>query len=170
MGVLVLFLVGYLALALQATWVHYLALAGITPDLPVVATVLIALVRGPSIGTTAGFLIGLGQDVTNPAFLGLNALTKCLLGYAAGNMRERFDAGTAPSAALVLFVSAVANDLLYLTIRTRLVLSEILVGLATRSLPTAVYTAVLGAFVFVLLGTFAGRRTHRLGRSRLTGH
>jgi rod shape-determining protein MreD len=162
-------LIGYLSLALQATWVHYLGIAGIAPDLPLVATVLIALLRGAGAGTAGGFLIGLGQDLTNPAFLGLNALVSCLLGYAVGSLRERFDAGTAPTAAAVLFAATLAHDLLYLTIQTRLVLSEILVGLATRSVPTALYTAAVGACVFLLLASLSGRRGHRLGRSRLAG-
>jgi rod shape-determining protein MreD len=160
-------LVGYVALALQATLVPHLGIAGIRPDLPLVATALIALGRGAAAGTTAGFLIGLGQDLTNPAFLGLNALAKSLLGHGLGTLRERFDAGTAATHVAVLFVATILHDLLYLTIYMRLVLSEIMLALATRTLPTAVYTSLVGMCAFALLASMSGRRSSRFGRSRI---
>ncbi len=167
MRILLAFVLGYAVLALQATWVHALGIAGITPDLPLIATVLIAHGRGPSAGTVAGFLIGLGQDLANPTLLGLNALTKSVSGWALGNLRERFDAGTAPACAATLFVATLAHDLLYLAISTRLVLSDMLVTWATRTLPTAGYTAAVGTVLFLLLASVSGRRAHRLGHSRL---
>jgi rod shape-determining protein MreD len=160
-------LLGYAALALQATWIPHLGIAGITPDLPLIATVLLALQRGPSTGTITGFLIGLGQDVANPGCLGLNALTKSITGYALGNLRERFDADTAPTCAATLFVSTLAHDLLYLAISTRLVLSDMLITWSTRTLPTAVYTAAAGTVLYLAIAAVTGRRGHRLGRSRL---
>ena len=167
MGFLLPLLLGSAALALQATWVPYLGIAGITPDLPLVVTVLIALRRGPSTGTAAGFLIGLGQDVVNPGFLGLNALTKSALGHVLGHLRERFDAGTAPACAATLFAATLAHDLLYLAISTRLVLSDMLLTWATRTVPTAAYTAALGTALFLLFASLPGRRAHSFGRSRL---
>lgn len=157
----------YGALALQATLVPVLGIAGIRPDLPIIAVVLVALGRGTATGTVAGFLVGLAQDLGNPGFLGLNALAKCLLGYSVGSWRGRFDAGTAVSRALVLAAATVAHDIVYLTIHQRLVLSEIFVGLGTRTLPTALYTAVVGAPLAMLLAALAGRRSHRYGRSQL---
>ncbi len=157
----------YLALALQATLVPYIGIAGIRPDLPLVAVTLIALGRGGTAGVVAGFLVGLAQDLTNPGFLGLNALAKCLLGYTAGTLRVRFDAGTAWTYGALVAVATLAHDLVYLTIYTRLVLSEMFLSLATRTLPTALYTAVAGAFVAVATGALSGRGSHRLGRSQL---
>ena len=167
MSFLVTVLLGYAALALQATWIPYVGIAGITPDLPLIVTVLLALQRGPNTGTICGFLIGLGQDLANPGFLGLNALTKTIVGYALGKLRDRFDADTAPTCAATLFVATLAHDLLYLAISTRLVLSDMLITWATRTLPTAVYTAGAGTILFVKISAFTVRRGHRLGRSHL---
>jgi rod shape-determining protein MreD len=167
MGFFVTVLLVYLALALQATVVQFIGIAGIRPDLPLIATVLLALTRGSAVGTSGGFLIGLGQDITNPAFLGLNALTKSVLGYSLGTLRERFDAAAAASYAAILFVGTIAHDLLYLTVYTRLVLPEMMLALVTRTLPTAVYTAGVGIWVFMLVAAVSGRRSHRVGRSRL---
>ena len=160
-------LFAYLALALQGTVVPYLAIGDARPDLPLIAVTLIALARGAATGTVAGFLIGLAQDLNNPGFLGLNALAKSLVGYGVGAQRGRFDAGTAPSCAVVLATAAVAHDIVYLTIHSRLVLSEIFLALATHTLPSALYTAAVGALLALLLGALPGRRSHRFGRSQL---
>ena len=167
MAVVVPLLFVYAALALQATVVQYIGIAGVRPDLPLMVTVLLALTRGPNTGTTCGFLIGLGQDITNPAFLGLNALTKSVLGYSMGTLRDRFDAATALSYAAILVVATLGHDLLYLTVYQRLVLPEIMLALVTRTLPTAVYTAAVGVWVFMLVASVSGRRSHRIGRSKL---
>ncbi|MFQ5599530.1 MAG: rod shape-determining protein MreD [Candidatus Krumholzibacteriia bacterium] len=167
MGFLGALLLGYAALALQATVVPYVSIAGIRPDLPIVATVFLASKRGAGTGTVGGFLIGLGQDLTNPGFLGLNALAKSILGHSIGSLRERFDARTAATYAAILFVATLVHDFIYLPIFTRLALSEMLLGLATRTLPTAVYTAVVGMWVSRLFGSMLGRRSYRLGRTPL---
>lgn len=156
----------FAALGLQATLMPHVAVAGIRPDLPLVATVLLAYARGATGGTLAGFFIGLAQDLTNPAFLGLNALTKSLLGHATGSMREQMDASNPPIAGTVLFVSVLAHDLVYLMIYSRLALSEVFHGLATRSLPTAVYTALVGMWAFMLLATLSRRGVHGLASKR----
>jgi rod shape-determining protein MreD len=160
----------YLALALQSTLVPYIGIGGARPDLPLVAVVLIALSRGPAAGTLAGFLVGLAQDLTNPAFLGLNALAKCLLGHVAGNLKSRFDTATLASYAALLAGAVMAHDLVYLTVYTRLVLSEMFQELVTGTLPRALYTAAVGAVIGVVLDALSGRRLYRFGRSRFAQH
>lgn len=157
----------FLALGLQATLVPHIAIAGVRPDLAVVATVFLGLARGAFAGTIAGFAIGLAQDLTNPAFLGLNALTKSLLGHASGALRTQLNTGSLPMHALVLFAAVLAHDLVYLTIFTHLALSDLLTRFATQSLPTAVYTALVGMWAFPALGAFAGRGGRGLGRTSL---
>lgn len=167
MAFLGMLLLASVALGLQATLVPHLALFGVRPDLPLVATVLLAYARGSTTGTVAGFFIGLAQDVTNPAFLGLNALTKSLLGHVTGALRANLDASSLPMRFAVLFVAVVAHDVLYLAVFTRLALSELLLGLLVRSLPTALYTALVGMWAFALLGPLTRRGAHGRGRPAL---
>ena len=157
----------FAALGLQATLVPHIGIAGIRPDLPLVVAVLLGYLRGATIGTVGGFFVGLAQDLTNPAFLGLNALTKSLLGYASGSMREQLNASNPVAQAAVLFVAVLAHDLVYLTIFTHLALSELLLGLWTRSLPTALYTALVGMWALWALGSLSRRGVHAVGRSSL---
>ena len=72
-----------------------------------------------------------------------------------------------PMAGRALLAGAVlAHDVVYLTVYTRLVLSEMFQELATGTLPRALYTAVVGAGIGVLVDAVSGRRLHRFGRSR----
>jgi rod shape-determining protein MreD len=61
-------------------------LSGVVPDLPVVLVVLLALYRGSEAGALSGFALGLGQDVIAGGPLGLQALSKALVGFAAGEL------------------------------------------------------------------------------------
>jgi rod shape-determining protein MreD len=167
MAVLQALLISFVALGLQATLVPHIAIAGIRPDLPLIAVVLLGYGRGATGGTLAGFLIGLAQDLTNPSFLGLNALAKSVVGNGMGTMRAHLDAGTLPMRIAVLFVAVLAHDVIYLTIFTRLALSELLLGLLTRSLPTALYTTLVGAWAFGALGSWARGGSHSRGRQVL---
>ena len=159
-------LVAYTALALQATLAQGMGVGGIRPDLPLIAVVVLASRRGAATGALAGFFIGLGQDLTNPAFLGLNALAKGCIGYGLGSMRDRFDAATPLTHTIILLVAGLLHDFIYLTIWTRLTPSEMAYQLGTRTIPTLIYTAFIGFWVFVLAGWFPGRRSRR-GRSSL---
>jgi rod shape-determining protein MreD len=160
-------LFAYLSLALQATVAQAIGVGGIRPDLPLIAVVVLASRRGAATGAWAGFFIGLAQDLTNPAFLGLNALAKAVIGFGLGSMRQRFDAATPATHTAVLVVAGLVHDIIYLTIWTRLALSEMAYEIGVRTIPTLLYTAFVGFWVFVLAGWFPGRRGSRHGRSRL---
>jgi rod shape-determining protein MreD len=69
-----------------AQWnvVPALTVGGVTPDLPLVLTVLVALRRGPEVGCLVGFVAGCLQDVAGGGLIGVQALTKALAGFAMG--------------------------------------------------------------------------------------
>lgn len=75
---------------LQSTVVAVAGVAGITPDIPLILTVLIALRYGPESGCLAGFAAGLLQDATGGGLVGVQALTKGLAGFGMGLLVGRF--------------------------------------------------------------------------------
>jgi rod shape-determining protein MreD len=75
---------------LQSTVVAVAGVGGITPDVPLILTVLIALRYGPESGCLAGFVAGLLQDVTGGGLVGVQALTKGLAGFGMGLLVGRF--------------------------------------------------------------------------------
>lgn len=71
---------------LQNTVVPAFGVGGVVPDLPLVLAVLLALARGPEVGCLLGFALGLGQDALVAGPLGLHALSKSVVGFAAGEL------------------------------------------------------------------------------------
>jgi rod shape-determining protein MreD len=90
MLLLVLLLVTVGGGVLQSTVVAVAGVAGITPDVPLILTVLIALRYGPESGCVAGFVAGLLQDATGGGLVGVQALTKGLAGFSMGLLVGRF--------------------------------------------------------------------------------
>jgi rod shape-determining protein MreD len=70
----------------QCTVVPVVGVGGVVPDVPVVLTVLLALRYGPEAGCLTGFALGLAQDAVAGGPLGLHALSKAVLGFAAGDL------------------------------------------------------------------------------------
>jgi len=68
----------------QATVVPALRIGDVAPDLPLILVVLLALRRGPEVGGLAGFAMGLLQDAAGGGIIGVQALTKALVGFAVG--------------------------------------------------------------------------------------
>ncbi len=71
---------------IQSTVVPVLGFWGVVPDFPVVLVVLLALRRGPEVGCVIGFALGLAQDVIAGGPLGLQALSKGVIGFVAGEL------------------------------------------------------------------------------------
>jgi len=87
MGTIALNAVILMALVIAHTLLADLvALGGITPDLPLVAVVFIALRYGQIPGTLAGFGTGLAFDLlsSGDGVMGLSALAKTVAGFLAG--------------------------------------------------------------------------------------
>ena len=74
-----------------AQWsvVPALSVGGVTPDLPLILTVLLALRRGAETGCIVGFVAGLLQDTAGGGLLGVQALTKALAGFGMGLLGGR---------------------------------------------------------------------------------
>src|SRR5262245_34387622 len=66
------------------------SVGGVTPDLPLILTVLLALRHGPETGCLIGFVAGLLQDTAAGGLIGVQALTKALAGFGMGLCVGRF--------------------------------------------------------------------------------
>ena len=93
----------------QFTVVPVVGVGGIVPDVPVVLTVLLALRYGAEAGCLTGFALGLAQDAVTGGPLGLHALSKALLGFAAGDL-PRWMLVTRPIVPVGLAVLATIGD------------------------------------------------------------
>ncbi len=73
----------------QSSVVPALSVAGVTPDVPLILTVLLALRRGSETGCLVGFVAGMLQDVAGGGLIGVQALTKALAGFGMGMLVGR---------------------------------------------------------------------------------
>lgn len=153
-----------LFLLMQAALAPRIAIGPIAPDFLLLVVVFFALYRGSVRGALFGFAVGLLQDLGNPDKLGLNALTKSLLGFFVG------DAGTKtfPESATVLFglfaISALGHDVVYLTILHWPRVGSALVMVVTAALPSAIYTALFGVLVDKVFALAGARVVGVLGK------
>jgi len=149
----------------QAAIAPRISFGEISPDFVMLVVMIVALYRGAIMGAVVGFAIGFLQDLGNPELLGLNALTKTLLGFAVGRIGSK----TVPENALFLFglLAAVAfcHDIVYLTIFHWPDVGSTAVMIFVAAMPSALYTAVFGVGIDVL-GTRFGAKAVALGKKR----
>ena len=84
MRVVVLFLVAFLGIVLRDTVFNGLSVAGGKPDFVLIMVVYFAIFRGSVQGGLLGTALGLLEDLMTGRFIGINAICKGLIGYAAG--------------------------------------------------------------------------------------
>ena len=69
---------------LQTTVLEHLSVAGVRPDLCLIAVSLIGLFGGPADGAMMGALLGFEQDLFSAGDAWVNAITKVAIGLSAG--------------------------------------------------------------------------------------
>jgi rod shape-determining protein MreD len=77
----------------QSSVVPSWSVGGVTPDLPLILTALVALRRGPEAGCLVGFAAGILQDATGGGLLGVQALSRALAGFVMGLLPGRLWVG-----------------------------------------------------------------------------
>ena len=144
-GILVLFLL----ILFQSLLSGVVTIAGIKLDLAIIILVYLALKRGRNYGLVFGFFIGFLSDVFTPETLGLGALVKCLIGFTLGSFKDNLYLESLHSKGAVIFLTLLLNDLLYYLITTGVSDSTFRV-LSRYSLPSALYTSVVGMLIFLV--------------------
>jgi len=144
----------------QASVASTFTVSGATPALPIMLTLFWALRRGPEAGCVAGFLAGLFHDVVGGGLVGVQALTKALVGFgvgvAAGRMRGESPLVQVPTLVLVTIAEGVMRWALLQLFHYPAPLTALL---ADVILPQALYNGVLGAAGLVALTAAEAMRT-----------
>ena len=76
------------AFLLQSAVFSFFALADIEPNLLIIVTASIALIRGQSEGCVVGFFCGLLMDISVGYYLGINALCFLVIGFVLGYLNQ----------------------------------------------------------------------------------
>jgi rod shape-determining protein MreD len=152
----------YLALAVglvpvQTTVLEHLSLAGIRPDLCLVAVSAIGLFGGITDGVAMGLLLGLQQDLFSAGEGWTNAVAKAVIGLAAGIAGHYLARATPVSAVPVLAGLSIASGAAFLLAGAGRH-EELLPVAQAVLLPQAAFDTVLGiALYWVLAEKFLKR-------------
>ena len=145
--ILVMFVIVF---ALQTTVVDWLRIFDVGPDLVVIFIVTVAIKCGPAVGCFWGFVAGFTQDVYAPIeWLGANTISMTVVGYAVGQLEERFLSLNLPAKVGVLGLGFFVCDMIYYGI-TGLSKDVVTNLFLTKSLPECIYTMLIGGIFFYL--------------------
>jgi rod shape-determining protein MreD len=129
-----------------------LRIGDVTPDLPLIVVVLLALRRGPEFGCGAGFVAGLLQDVAGGGWLGVQALTKALIGFVIGSagaqLSVRQPLVQVPGLVLLSVAEGLARYAILQLFRFPAPFGELMLYVV---LPQALYNGFLGAALVLVL-------------------
>lgn len=153
----------FLAFIIQGSFGEHLAIRGIRPDFVVTVLVYAAMANGSFAGILLGFSVGLLQDLYGPpANLGLNALSKSIIGYLVGLGREGLYRDSFVILALVLGIALLIHDGLYTLVSAQGDVGLFLQRFWSISCPTILYTLAFGLLLALILayreGQFHARR------------
>lgn len=151
---------------LQTLLSDRMAIGRISPDFPLLIVAYLAVNRGVFQGAIAGFIVGFLQDLFNPSFLGLNAFTKTLTGYALGLGGSKTEADSTLFLFALFGLAALAHDFVYLLLFTGFRLGEFVLTWVTVSIPSALYTALIGVVVHKLVELSLTEAVRHLGKTR----
>ncbi len=136
----------------HATLGSTLRVGNVTPDIPLIIVVLLALRRGPEFGCLGGFAAGLLQDAAAGGLIGIQALTKALIGFgvglAGGRLRVTQPLVQVPG---LVFLSVAEGLLRYAFLRLfhfPAAFGELVTYVV---IPQALYNGLLGAAVVLAL-------------------
>lgn len=136
----------------HATLGPALRIADVTPDIPLIVVVMLALRRGPEFGCGAGFLAGLLQDAATGGLLGVQALTKSVIGFAIGALGGRLRVSQplvqVPGLVVLSLVEGVARFALLQLFHFPASFGELMTYVV---LPQAIYNGFLGAALVLAL-------------------
>ncbi len=136
----------------QTTFPPALRIGDITPDIPLILVVLLALRRGPELGCLAGFVTGLLQDATAGGFIGAQALTKTLIGFFIGQVGGRLwvrePLVQVPGLVLLSLAEGVARFLLLQIFHFPGSFGDLMLYIV---LPQSIYNGFIGAVVVLTL-------------------
>ena len=144
-----------------AQWsvVPALSVGGVTPDLPLVVTVFLAVRKGPVAGCLAGFVAGLLQDMAGGGLIGIQALTKALAGFSMGLLVGRLWVTNplvqVPALVLVTFAEGLGRFMLLQLFHFPASLGDMMVHVI---LPQALYNGFLGSACVMCIAAAASIR------------
>jgi rod shape-determining protein MreD len=153
-------------LLLQVALADRIAIGPISPDFLVLIVAFFALYRGAVKGALFGFAIGFLTDLSNPEFLGLNALAKSIMGFTVGKIGSKTVPENAPFMFALFMAVTFGHDVIYLLFFHWPHLGSTLGAIFGTALPSSAYTALFGVVIHKLLAMAGPEVAESVGQER----
>jgi rod shape-determining protein MreD len=153
---LVLAVVLVVAVLVQSTVLARLTLAGVRPDLLVLAVVSVAVATDPTTGAVFGFVAGLVADLLFDLPVGVSALVYTAVGFAVGTVRV-YVTGHRPLGHLVLVAAASLASVWCCGLLLRVLDLSSWAAVARAGPLVAVYNLLLTPFVYPVVWVLTER-------------
>ena len=141
----------------QVTWLQYVAIGDVRPDVCLALTALIGFLRDERQGFLFGLGIGFAQDLSSAGELWLNMLTKGAAGLVSALVGRRLVRTTVLAfVVLVLSVSALSGILFLFSGRAIGSLADEVLTVRSVLLPQASYDSAVAAGLYWLLARRIG--------------
>lgn len=136
---------------LQSTFIDYIKIYNIKPNLFIIFIVSIALLRGNVEGATVGFFAGLVQDFASGRIIGLYAILGVYTGFIMGSFNKRLYRENVLVSIFFTFIATLVYELaIYLTTVLSGISSDIFYAVQMIILPEAIYNGVMSIPVYIL--------------------
>lgn len=142
------FVIIFLSLLLQS-YFDLLSIAGVKPDLLLLATIYFSFKEGFFRGLWIGFGAGILQDVVASVSMGFHALPKALMGYLVGKYGNSVRGDSLFSLGILIFFLSLLKGL-FAIILAFIFLEARFEMLYKVILPESIYNAILGPMLFTI--------------------
>ncbi|MBT3923040.1 MAG: rod shape-determining protein MreD [Nitrospina sp.] len=136
----------------QTTWLELFSFGGVIPDLVLIWVVYCAVRHSRTAGIGAGITMGLIQDSLSGGLLGVNTLSKGLIGYFFSTLKDKFFVEGMIPVGIFLILSSVFDGLVFYFSMGTILKGEIASSFLYQSLPVySIYNGLIGPLVFMVL-------------------
>ncbi|MCK8825601.1 rod shape-determining protein MreD [Fuchsiella alkaliacetigena] len=149
---LIYILMVIIALILQVAYFSFYPLGGVIPDLLLIIVVILALFNGFRHGAYLGFLAGLLQDLFSGGLFGVNIVSKLLLGYTFGFLKQKIYYRNFAIPVALVILATVIDQLIFVILNNKLAFN-LAVWLRLRELliPLLIYNALLSILIYPVI-------------------
>ncbi len=153
-----LWLLVFICLAFQVTLFSKIEIGGIRPDSVLIILVYVSLCYGPVTGALLGFFIGLAQYSILSSCVASLPLAGTVVGYLVGQYGRKVLYESYAVQVLIVFIAVVVFDVINFIWFSP---AELLSSLIRISVPTALYTALVGVVAVFIVENVLGLKLAR---------
>ncbi len=161
MGYLLLYILAFVGLILQATLLSHFTVAGVKPDIILILAVFYSVLSGPKKGLFCGFSLGLLEDLYWGRFIGMNALSKGITAAFVGWIAEGAFCENLLVPIISVFVGTLFNQIIVFALGKVMGLNWYFQLWIWKTIPLALYNTCLVPFIYSYYYYWTTKKTQK---------